>query len=206
VDGNFTSPIQLNALVGPGESPIKANLNLPDSVTVGFSQQINDQWQLHLGGEWTNWSRFRRIPVVLDQFNVPLTSLNFEYDDSWFFSGGLEYAYSPEWTFRAGLAYELSAVNDRVRNVRISDNDRLWTSIGASYKWSEKVKFDIGYSHLFVKDAPVNIAPGHPEYNPARPVLFIGEAEPSVDIVSVALTYRWDAPAPQRQAPLIAKY
>ena len=206
LDGNFTTPIRLNGLVGPGSSPIKANLNLPDSVVVGFSQQLNQQWQVHLGGEWTNWSRFRRIPVVLDQFNVPLTSLNFEYDDSWFFSGGLEYAYDPQWTFRAGVAYELSAVSDRVRTVRISDNDRLWTSVGASYQWSEKLKVDFGYSHLFVKDAPVNIGPGHPDYNPARPVIFSGKAKPSVDVVSMALTYRWDDPAPSRSAPLVRKY
>jgi long-chain fatty acid transport protein len=199
LDGNFTTPIPLSGLVGAGSSPIKANLNLPDSVVVGLSQQLNDQWQMHLGAEWTNWSRFRRIPVVLKQFGVPLSSLNFEYDDSWYFSGGLEYAYSPEWTFRAGVGYELSAVSDRVRNVRISDNDRLWTSIGASYQWSQKLKIDVGYSHLFVKDAPVNIGPGHPDYNPVRPIIFSGVAKPSVDIVSVGLTYRWDDPAPVRR-------
>ena len=62
--------------------PIKANLNLPDSVVFGLSQVINDQWQAHLGVEWTNWSRFRNIPIVSQLNGLPATSLNFQYDDS----------------------------------------------------------------------------------------------------------------------------
>ena len=92
----------------------------------GVSQVINDQWQAHLGVEWTNWSRFRNIPIVSQLNGLPATSLNFQYDDSWFFSAGAEYRYNRDLTLRAGVAYELSAVNDRNRQIFISDNDRLW--------------------------------------------------------------------------------
>ncbi|MCX7324468.1 MAG: outer membrane protein transport protein, partial [Hyphomicrobiales bacterium] len=37
--------------------PVKANLKLPGSVVFGLSQVINDQWQAHIGVEWTNWAR-----------------------------------------------------------------------------------------------------------------------------------------------------
>ena len=143
--------------------------------------------------------------MVLSNFGVPFTSLNFEYDDSWYFSLGAEYRLTPQWTVRAGLGYELSPVNDRVRTVRISDNDRLWVGVGASYKWSERLTFDIAYSHIFVKDAAVNIAPGHPEYNPARPIIFVGEAKPRIDIISAALTWRWDDPS-KTEPVLTRKY
>jgi long-chain fatty acid transport protein len=198
LDGDFKTPVST--------TPIKAALNLPDSVTFGVSQVINDQWQAHLGVEWTNWSRFRRIPVVNELNGAPLTGLNFEYNDSWYFSVGAEYQYSAQWTFRAGIAYELSAVDDRVRTVVISDNDRLWLSVGASYKWNDRFKFDIGYTHIFVNDATVNYGPGHPQFRPTVPVPFQATAKPYIDIVSVGITYRWDDPAKSSSQPLVRKF
>lgn len=175
--------------------PIKANLNLPDSVVFGVSQQINDQWQAHVGVEWTNWSRFRRIPIVSQLSGLPVNSLNFVYDDSWFFAAGLEYKYNRDLTLRAGVGYELSAVNDTNRTIYISDNDRLWLSAGLSYKFSEKINLDLGYTYIHVNKARVNYGPTHPQFNPAAPVLYTAEAKPQVHIMSAALTYRWDNPA-----------
>lgn len=183
LDGKFWIP---GAVI-----PIKANLNLPDSVVFGVSQVINEQWQAHLGVEWTNWSRFRRIPIVNQLNGLPITSLNFQYDDSWFFSGGVEYKYNPNLTLRAGVGYELSAVNDTNRTVFISDNDRLWLSAGASYQISEKLKMDLGYSYIHVNKARVNFLGTHPQQGP---VLYAAEAKPEVHIVSAAFTYRWDNP------------
>jgi long-chain fatty acid transport protein len=190
--------------------PVKANLNLPDSVVLGVSQVINDQWQAHLGVEWTNWSRFRNIPVVSQLTGAPVTSLNFQYDDSWYFSAGLEYKYNRDLTLRAGVAYELSAVNDYNRQIFISDNDRLWLSAGASYQLTEKLKVDVGYTYIHVNKAKVNYTGNHPQQvvNPAlRAISYTAEAEPYVHIVSAALTYRWDNPTetvPVR--PVVRKY
>ena len=175
-----------------GVGPIKANLNLPDSVVFGLSQVINDQWQAHLGVEWTNWSRFRRIPIVSQISGLPISSLNFVYDDSWFFSGGVEYKYNQALTLRAGVAYELSPVNDTNRTVFISDNDRLWLSAGASYQVSDKIKLDVGYTYINVNKAKVNYGGTHPQQGP---VFFSAEAKPYIHIVSAGLTYRWDNPA-----------
>lgn len=182
--GDFTAP-------GGVYFPIRANLNLPDSVVVGYSQQINDRWQGHVGVEWTNWSRFRRIPIVNELNGRPFTSLNFVYDDSWFFSGGAEYKYSDALTLRAGAAYELSAVNDSNRTVYISDNDRLWLSAGASYKFNEKLNFDLGYTYIHVNKARINYVPGHPQFNNVQ---YVAEAKPKIHIVSLGITYRWDDP------------
>jgi long-chain fatty acid transport protein len=175
-----------------GSVPIKANLNLPDSVVFGVSQVINDQWQAHLGIEWTNWSRFRRIPIVSQISGRPVSGLNFVYDDSWFFSGAVEYKYNRDLTLRAGVAYELSAVNDTNRTVFISDNDRLWLSAGASYQVNDKLKLDLGYTYIHVNKAAVNYGGAHPQQGP---VIFSAEAKPYIHIVSAGLTYRWDNPA-----------
>lgn len=183
--------------------PVRANLNLPDSVVFGVSQVINDQWQVHAGVEWTNWSRFRNIPVV-SKAGIPATSLNFQYDDAWFFSLGAEYKYSNALTLRAGVGYELSAVNDRNRTIFISDNDRLWLSAGASYQLTDKIKLDLGYTYIDVKKAKVNYDGAHPQQGA---VFYTAEAKPYVHVASVGITYRWDDPTQTVPVhPVVRKY
>lgn len=183
LEGDFSLPT--------GIIPIKANLNLPDSVVAGLSHQINEQWQVHLGVEWTNWSRFRNIPIVSQLNGVPVTSLNFQYDDSWYFAGGVEYKWNRDLTLRAGVGYELSPVNDTNRTVFISDNDRLWLSTGLSYQLTEKLKLDVGYTYIHVNKAAVNYSGTHPQQGA---VFYTAEAKPYIHIVSAGLTYRWDNP------------
>jgi long-chain fatty acid transport protein len=205
--GDLTQPTAL----GTVDIPIRANLTLPESVLLGFSQQITPALQVHLGYEWTNWSRFSRIPVRNVGTGQAITSLNFEYSDAHYFSAGVEYAFSPFLTVRGGLSYEQSAVTDRVRTTRISDNDRWGVSAGVGYRYSDRLTVDVSYAHYFIKDAPVNIVPGHPSFgvNGQPPgVTYTGVAKPSVDVLAVGLTYRWDTPAVVaiEDRPLIRKF
>jgi len=196
LDGTLRTPLAV--------IPVKANLNLPDSVVLGASQVINDQWQVHAGVEWTNWSRFRNIPVVSQLNGRPATSLNFQYDDAWFFSLGAEYKYSNALTLRAGVGYELSAVNDRNRTIFISDNDRLWLSAGASYQLTDKIKLDLGYTYIDVKKAKVSYEGAHPQQGA---VFYSAEAKPYIHIASVGITYRWDDPTQTVPVnPVVRKY
>lgn len=191
LEGTLRTPTPAAAI------PVKANLNLPDSVVFGVSQVINDQWQVHAGVEWTNWSRFGNIPIVSEFSGRPATSLNFQYDDSWYFSAGAEYKYNRDLTLRAGIGYELSAVNDRNRTIYISDNDRLWLSAGASYQVTDRIKLDVGYTYIDVKKASVNYTGAHPQQGA---VFYAAEAKPYVHIASVGITYNWDDP--KKTAPI----
>lgn len=181
-----------NLITRPGVTiPVRAKVNLPEVVTVGVSQQIDERWKVLAGAEWTNWSRLRRIAVTNQMTGTPVTALKFDYDDGWYFSLGAEYAVNDKLTLRGGLGYELSPISNKVRNVRIPDADRLWTTIGASYKWDDRLTFDVSYAHLFVKSAPVRIVPGHIDY---VGLPFVADLKPSADIVSVGMRYAWDDP------------
>ncbi len=193
-----------NMRLGPATVvPIKANVNLPEVLTFGVSQRLSPQWKVMAGVEWTNWSRLNIVPVTSAITGTAVTALPFSYRDGWFFSVGAEYQMTEQLALRAGLGYELSPITDRTRDVRIPDNDRLWASIGATYQWNEQLSFDIGYTHIFVKDTDIRLVPGNPQFA-ALP--FVAEVKPSVDIVSVALKYRWDEPAKPIPAPIVRKY
>jgi long-chain fatty acid transport protein len=186
--------------------PFHANAVLPEQLTLGVRQAIGDQFTLQAGLEWTNWSRLRFPRVYNDATGTLLAAnpfLPLGYKDGWFASLGGEYAVTQAWTVRAGLAYEKSPIETSVRNLRLSDNDRIWASVGASYQYNQKLTFDIGYSHIFPKDTQIAIVQGNPTWSAARGNL-VGKVDAHVDIVSVALRYRWDDPAKPIPAALPA--
>jgi long-chain fatty acid transport protein len=185
-------------------------VNTPEMLTVGLSQYLGAGVTVHAGYEWTNWSRLKEPAVTFIPSGIPVSSFPLHWEGGHFYSLGLEYAFSPQWTVRAGVAYEESPVTTANRNPRLPDNDRIWASIGLGYKWSEKLSFDVSYSHLFVEDAPIRIVPGHRDFQ-TFPVVggapLIADSEGSVDIVSVSLRYRWDNPAVAvPAAPVVRKF
>ena len=183
-----------------------ATVPLPDVATASIRQKVTETVTLLGTVEWTNWSRLDTVPITVTSTpvvppGIP-SALAFGWRDGWLFSGGVEYQWSPAMALRGGLGWEISPVTDATRGTRLPDKDRLWLSVGGTYNWNERLSFDLGYSHLFVDDAAINLVPGNPTFNPALGT-FIGVANGEVDIFSVALRYRWVPPAPA--APLITK-
>ena len=191
-------------------TPTRATIDTPDVVTLGISQAVTDRFTLTGGVEWTNWSRFGTFPLYnRDTGGAYMllgnpVSLPFHYKDSWYFSLGGEYRLDPNWTVRAGLGYEISPAGDDTPLVRLPDSNRLHLAAGLSYKWNDRLSFDVGYAHLFTDGANIDIGPGHPNYNPAFGP-YRGKADTHVDMVSVGLSYRFDSPF-VKEKPLIRKY
>lgn len=187
--------------------PIKSRVVLPESLSVGISQQVTDAFSLHGTVEWTNWSRLGS-PRVYNQLTGTLLSasptLPLEYKDGWLFSVGGEYRINPAWAVRAGVGYEISPIEVETRSPRLPDADRIWLSLGATYNWSEQLSFDVAYSHLFsMGNTDIDIRPGHPSF---RGAVFRADVDSSVDIISASIKYRWDNPAKAIPAPIVRKY
>lgn len=213
VDGDIRRPA-FTTLVGgvPVVIPaaavgLRATVPLPDTVSVGVRQKVSESFTVLGTFEWTRWSRLGRVTVNAAPAGVPGIPgvLAFDWENGWFASGGVEYQWSPELALRAGIGFEHSPVRDETRGTRLPDNDRTWLGAGLTYTWSERLAFDLGYSHIFVRNAPIAIGPGHALFDTSGGALgtFSGSARSHVDIVSIGLRYRWGGPAPA--APLITK-
>jgi len=162
--------------------------------------------------EWTNWSRIG-TSIVNQAGDGPaligssVVALPFQFRDGWFYSVGAEYVMDARTTLRGGVAYEISPITDRVRIPLLPDNNRFWLTAGASYKMQPNFIMDVGYSHIWVRDANINIsaASGNPWFNPSPvPISYIGNASSSINIFSVGFRYMFDAPAAP-VAPLLTK-
>ena len=144
--------------------------------------------------EWSNWSWIGTSTI--NQLNgAPATllaglgggavTLPFQYDDGWFFSAGAEYRWNERLTLRSGIGYEISPITDQVRTPRLPDNDRFWASVGHVVESpSRAIRFDLAYTHLWVKDTNVNItaASGNPSFSTVS--LMSAPSTPTVDMLS----------------------
>jgi long-chain fatty acid transport protein len=184
---------------------VTTDLPLPDIAMASIRQRVTEAFTVMGTVEWSHWSRMGTLPLNLSPAGpfVP-TTLPFEWRDGWLVSVGAEYQMSPKMALRGGVAWEQSPVTDAVRGTRLPDTDRFWLSAGVTYNWNERLALEVGYSHLFMDDAPINLVPGNPTFNPALGT-FIGTAQTQIDIISFALRYRFGPTAAPAAAPLITK-
>ncbi len=141
------------------DTDIKADITLPDSLSVSFFHQVNPQWAVMADFTWTDWKHFQDLTVQFDS-GLPASITNENWQDSYRYSLGATYVPDKKWTFRVGTAYDRSAIPDKEhRTPRIPDSDRIWAALGLSYKISDMAGVDLGYAHLFVNDPEIDKTP-----------------------------------------------
>ncbi|MEZ5844624.1 MAG: outer membrane protein transport protein [Hyphomicrobiaceae bacterium] len=185
----------------------KAELNLPDIVTLSINQAISQNVRLLGTVEWSSWSRFKQLQVITSgpgtafanppgvvvpvPGGLPIATVPAGWSDGWFFSLGGEYDYSRQLTLRAGAGYEISPVDDPTKRIiGIPDSDRIWLSLGGTYRLTEMTSIDFAYTHIFLDDARFVRNP------PGSATVFTGSVEASTDIVSFSYKTRWGGHTP----------
>ncbi len=165
----------------PGlNGPVTAKTTLPDSASLSLFHKLNDRWDLLADVTWTGWSDFDELRIVrASGTTLGVTPEN--WDDSYRYSAGANYHMNERLTLRGGVAFDETPVDDAFRTARIPDEDRTWIAIGAQYRLSPRMLVDVGYAHLFVKDADIN--------KTENGVTLTGEYDASVDILSAQIAY-----------------
>jgi len=125
-----------------------ADVTLPETVTLSAYSKIDPKWGVSATARWTKWSRLQEIRVQTGLGQDLVLPQN--WGNSMFYSLGADYYHNDQWTFRAGLGYETTPVkSDADRTPIIPDSDRIWTSLGASYRVNKQLSIDVAYAHLF---------------------------------------------------------
>ncbi len=147
--------------------------------------------------EWTNWSRFEELTVTAKQAGVTalspipvsagdtIATIDANWHDSWFFSVGAEYEYSQKVTVRGGIAYELSPIESPTeRIISIPDSDRVWFSLGGTYKYDEAWTFDVAGTYIWLDD-------GDFDRRSLSGIDMTGTVEADTFIISVGANTKW---------------
>jgi len=157
-----------------------ADLTTPDVVSLGWYHELNDTWSVMSDIAWTNWSVFDKLDVVRESTGATTSTTEYHWDDTMFYSFGVNYQYDEQVKLQTGVAYDEGAASDEYRTAGIPDTNRYWFSVGAEYKATDMLTWNAGYSYLYGEDAKVN--------ETTKNSSFSGTFEPSVHILSVGLS------------------
>lgn len=162
---------------------VTADLTLPETLSLSVFSQVNDAWDVMADVTWTHWSRFQELKVMRDSGAV-LTNVEENWHNTMRYSIGANYKYSDSLKLRVGVAYDEEAIPTDTRTARIPGNDRTWVALGAAWQVNPNTKLDIGYAHLFIRDAKIDDNQTSTFNGRLK-----GEYDGSVDILSAQVTY-----------------
>jgi long-chain fatty acid transport protein len=148
------------AAAGTSNGNVKLDLKTPDNLSFSVAHKLNDRLDLLGDLTWWHWSKIQRLPLVRTSGpanGTTLSTLTFNFDDTWRASIGANYKLNGPWTLKLGAAYDQTPVpNAESRTVRLPDNDRYWLSAGAAYQISRNGKLDFGYTLVIAENADIN--------------------------------------------------
>ncbi|HEY9381059.1 MAG TPA: outer membrane protein transport protein [Burkholderiales bacterium] len=143
---------------------IKADVKVPDTLSVGLAHQLTPQLQLLADYTWTGWDTIQDITIKRDT-GATLDRLELDMHNTWRAGVGMNYQLNDAWKLRAGVAYDRSAIRHS-RTPRLPDEDRLWFAVGAQWAVSKEAAIDIGYAYLTTRgDASINLTKATPAGN-----------------------------------------
>lgn len=168
---------------------IKANLTLPDSLSMSAFHDVDDKLSLMGDLTFTRWSKIQEIRIRYDTGQADTVTPE-NWRNALRLSLGADYRLNETWLLRCGVAYDQTPVTgDQYRTPRLPDADRKWLSVGANYKLSPAASIDFAYAHLFIGKANVNTTSNEPA--PGLHTVLIGSYDEAIDIVSLQFNYRY---------------
>ncbi len=166
----------LNSLAGNAT----AQLDLPDTLTLSASHQLNKNWYIHSDIAWTQWSNIQTVDVINSGNNRTVSQLELEYKDTMRYALGFSHQSISPWSWRFGIAFDEAPQTDPLLvNPRIPDQDRIWFSAGFNYEFSKSHSLDVGYSHIKVDKAKIN------NTNPQTKHHLEGDFDAAVNILGI---------------------
>jgi len=171
---------------------IHGKIVLPATASLNAYSKITDRFALMGDVTWTNWNKFDELTIHFEGDGIATkksTTTTEKWDDTWRLSLGATFQATEALLLRTGVAYDETPISDDYRTPRVPGNDRYWLSCGAGYQFTESITMDLAYAHLFVDDGKIQKYATNPE-DVSRGTL-VGEYDNSVDIASVAFTYKF---------------
>ena len=143
----------------PPPQNVKADVELPDTFSIGISHQFNPKLRVLADYTYTGWDSIKTLDIQSDATGALLTRTDLEFKNSWRAGVGVEYQLNQPWLLRAGIAYDTTPVQDAFRTPRLPDSDRTWFSIGARYMPAPNWSVDFGYTYIYMSDASSELRP-----------------------------------------------
>lgn len=122
-------------------------LNLPDYLEFSGFHQLTEKFAMHYSYKYSHWSRLKNLYASYHSDGREAFHKKMYYRNSSRIALGGTYNVDDKLTLRAGIAYDQSAATSHA-SAAIPDTDRMWYSLGATYKFTQNLSVDLGYAYL----------------------------------------------------------
>ncbi len=128
---------------------ISHHVDRPMTLHLGFNYQMRPETLLLLDVSWINYSGTAGFDET--GFNADGSLKGLGWDDQWVAAVGIQHAFTDSWTLRAGYNYGASPIDDETTffNVGTPLHNEHHLSLGASWRATDRIVMDIGYTHAF---------------------------------------------------------
>lgn len=163
-----------------------ARLVTPSITTLSIMYGVTDAFRVMADYQSTGWSSLKSVDIRRDNGTL-VGSEDFSWEDTDFFSVGVEYDLSEAFTMRAGIGADESPTNDATRTPRLPDDDRMLYSVGMSWAMSDHLTIDAAYQRITIEDPVISLGV-HP---PSDLSTLQGTYSGSANLFGVSMQYRF---------------
>ena len=121
---------------GLKDQHIDVKFKVPESVQVGYYQDLTKDWSFTLDAMWINMSAFgiNHVSVNSDMTSATV-SVDGSFKDTYVFTTGLRYQYRSDLAFSVGGAYVTSATTDGRRTLALPLDRVIAVGTGVEWQW-----------------------------------------------------------------------
>jgi len=138
--------------------PASAGFNTPAVLTFGGKWDIDPQWTLLVGADWTGWSTVNNLTAHASNPHQPDDITLFNYKDSWFGSLGVQYKPTDDWKLSLGTGFDDTPTSSQYRTPGIPDGGRYWISAGIGYKVTPSMDLDLSVARLIAEKGKIALS------------------------------------------------
>ncbi len=177
------------------------DITLPATTTISFYQELSSHWAMMASAYYTQWNSIQNLTLkdvsfltgggtrfgappfdIIPSQGAAQVIIPQNFSNTWRYSLGSEYKLTDAIILRAGGSRDQSPVNNTDRTLRLPDSDRWTGSLGAGYRMSPAIKFDLGYMHIWF--------PGSASIDDINKFSkSIGEVDASANVYSLEATF-----------------
>ena len=145
----------IGAALSASAGSASSRFSLPDSFSLGFYKQIDQQWSVMADLQWTDWSLVDTLAIIPAN-QAPATVLPENWRNTWFGAIGASFRPIKNLLLQAGIGYDLSPVTDDNRTTRIPHANRFLVGGGITYSLLTNVNVQFAVLQAFSGAAKID--------------------------------------------------
>ena len=174
-------------------SDVDTEIEYPPVISGGLMWQATPKLRLEFAAEWQQWSTRERQDFTLAG-NPPVipagtSSQPIDWEDSWLLMIGGEYDLNDKWVLRAGYGYNETPVPRDTAEPSLPTGDTHAVSVGAGYKYSENVTFDVAGIVSYSEERSITDPDLHPVFGKGSD--YSGDYEAVSFFLSLGVRYQF---------------